>query len=218
MTDQSKENGVAAQSPPPIADAPRVASLASGSRDAWSGTRTMVALVGAAVLLLAMKAAAGVVAPIVLALVVAVGIAPVIGWLIRKGLRANVAFAVTVTVTVIVEIVVILVLSASLGSFALSLPGYQDEFQHLWDSVVAALAAADIDLTALLTFENVNFMTLVHVGMSLIASLTSLFSTLLLVTFTAAFMLLEATSISDKMEVAGMSEATRGSIQRLASQ
>ncbi len=75
----------------------------SDDQDPWAGTRMMVALAGAVVLLLGMRAAADVVAPIVLALVVAVGIAPAIGWLMRRGLKTSAAFGITVTVTVIVE-------------------------------------------------------------------------------------------------------------------
>jgi predicted PurR-regulated permease PerM len=178
----------------------------------------MVALAGAAVLLLAMKAAAAVVAPIVLSLVVAVGIAPAIGWLERKGLRTSIAFAATVTVTVVLEIAVVILLSASLASFALSLPEYEDEFLPLWESVVATLESAGIDVEALLAFESIDFGRLVEIGLSLLGSITNLFSTLILVTFTAAFMLLEATTISGKTQVSGVPGTTSDRIRTLASQ
>ena len=76
MKARSGENGPPDKPSPSIADAPRASLLSPVGGDAWSGTRTMVAVAGAAVLLLAMQAAAAVVAPIVLALVVAVGIEP----------------------------------------------------------------------------------------------------------------------------------------------
>ena len=84
--------------------------------------------------------------------------------------------------------------------------------------MVTTLESAGIDVEALLSFESIDFRRLVDIGLNLLASITSLFSTLMLVTFTAAFMLVEATTISRKTEVSGVSGTTSGRIRKLASQ
>ena len=212
------EHGPAGVSPGSGGAVPHDTRLVTDDNDPWSGTRVMVALVGAVVLLLGMRAGAEIVAPIVLSLVVAVGVAPAIGWLVRRGLGTTMAFSITVIVTVVLELAIIILLSASLGSFALSLPEYEDEFQPLWDSVVKTLDSAGVDVEALLSFENVDFKKLVEIGLEILASVTGLFSALLLVTFTSIFMLLEATTITRKMEASGMAGSTVGRIGKLAVQ
>ncbi len=150
-----KTNDTSAAGPPASGAVPSDAHLVTDGQDPWAGTRMMVALAGAVVLLLGMRAAADVVAPIVLALVVAVGIAPAIGWLQRKGLGTGVAFGITVTVTVIAEIAIILLLSISLASFALSLPDYEDEIQPLWNSTVSFFDSMGVDVEKALDGENI---------------------------------------------------------------
>ena len=201
------------------AAAPRDTHLVSDPNDSWAGTRMMIALVGAVVLLLAMKSAASVVAPIVLALVVAVGVAPAIGWLERRGVGTSMAFAVTVIAMVVLEIALVILLSGALASFALSLPDYEDQFNALWAPLEENLKSAGIDVDALLQNYDINYKQLITLGLQMLASLTNLFSVLILVTFTAIFMLLEATTIGRKMEAAGMAgSATAGRIARLAEQ
>lgn len=182
----------------------------------WAGTRLILALAASVVVIIGLRAGSSVVAPLLLAFVIAVAIAPAIRWLEGKGMRTSAALTTTVVVTVVVEIAIILLLSASLASFALDLPDYADQFADYWDSIVEWFGKVGLDLDALLSFKSIDPERLVRAGIRIIADLTNLFSGLLLVTLTVGFMLAEATTIDRKIASADMPASAVGRFQRLA--
>ena len=178
---------------PPRADA---SGLTAGARLALTAACAVVVIIG-------MRITADVIAPVILAFVVTVAIAPVVGWFMRRGLSRMTAYAVTLTVTLLSAVFIIVLLGASLARFALGLPDYADQIQPYWDWAVRFFDRLGIDLNSLFSLKDLDPKSLVEAGVALVGSLTNLLSVLALMGFVFAFMLLDATTIHRKLE-AGM--------------
>jgi AI-2 transport protein TqsA len=99
----------------------------------------VLGVAGAAVALLSLHAAASVLCPILLAFVLTVVAHPLIGALVRRGMRRGVAVAVTVLLVDGGLIAFTLALALSVGQLATVLPEYSDEWEELLDGLRTTL-------------------------------------------------------------------------------
>ena len=113
-----------------------------GTESRWPlprGLIVVLSMTGLLVTVLALKQFAGIIAPVLLALVLVICFYPLIGFLRRRGAPQWLA----VTVTLITLVVVILGLAAALAlsvaQLATILPTYQAQFTHLTDELRAWL-------------------------------------------------------------------------------
>ncbi len=202
----------------PGAQAPAAdARLMPDERGMTAGARLALTAACAVVVIIGMRITAEVIAPVILAFVVTVAIAPVLGWFMRRGLSRMSAYALTLTVTLLAALFTVVLLSASLASFALGLPDYADEIQPYWDWAVRFFDTLGVDLNSLFSLKDLDPKSLVEAGVALIGSLTSLLSVLTLMGFVFAFMLLDATTIARKLE-AGMLGRALGAAVRLTTE
>ena len=182
-----------------------------------AGARLALTAACAVVVIIGMRITAEVIAPVILAFVVTVAIAPVLGWFMRRGLSRMSAYALTLTVTLLAALFTVVLLSASLASFALGLPDYADEIQPYWDWAVRFFDTLGVDLNSLFSLKDLDPKSLVEAGVALVGSLTNLLSVLTLMGFVFAFMLLDATTIARKLE-AGMLGRALGAAVRLTTE
>ncbi|HET6476197.1 MAG TPA: AI-2E family transporter [Thermoleophilia bacterium] len=201
-------------SPDTLADDAR---LMADEKGLTAGTRLALTAACAVVVIIGMRITATVIAPVILAFVVTVAIAPVLGWFMRRGLSRMSAYALTLTITLLSAVFIIVLLGASLASFALGLPDYADEIQPYWDWAVRFFDRLGIDLNSLFSLKDLDPKSLVEAGVTLVGSLTNLLSVLALMGFVFAFMLLDATTISRKLE-AGMMGRGLGAAVRLTTE
>src|SRR3954451_2876308 len=99
----------------------------------------VLGVAGAAVALGGIRGAAWILAPVVLAFVLAVTVHPLIGVLVRRGLRRGLAVAIAVVVVDAGLIAFVLVLFVSIGQLATVLPDYADEWQQRLDGLRSTL-------------------------------------------------------------------------------
>jgi AI-2 transport protein TqsA len=164
------------------------------------GLIVVLAVAGVLVSVLALRQLAAIIAPVLLALILVIGVHPLTGILRRRGAPMWLA----VTTTLIALVVVILGIGASLAlsvaQLATVLPAYQDNFIALandlraWlgslgvgrDQVMAAIGAID--------FSNVTAL----VG-GLLVGLADVFSNVLFLIFVLVFMGLDAAGFSSRL-------------------
>jgi AI-2 transport protein TqsA len=99
----------------------------------------VLGVAGTSVALWGLHAAAWILAPVVLAFVLTVVAHPLIGALVRRGMRRGLAIAVTVLVIDGGLIAFALALALSIGQLATVLPEYTDEWEELLDGLRATL-------------------------------------------------------------------------------
>jgi AI-2 transport protein TqsA len=184
------------------APAPSVIQPTAGVLPRW-----LLLLLGAATATIAvagLRAIAWLAAPVFLALVVVIGLAPVQRWLRRKGAPSWLATAVLLILvwTVLLAFVGLLVLSVA--QLAALLPNYAGQAEVLIDQVVSSLNNAGIvsgqlsDLVA-----KIDYSQLVGVATGLLSRLTDAASTLLLLLTALVFVAIESSGFGRRIALVG---------------
>ena len=163
----------------------------------------------AVIIILGMRMAAEVVTPIVTAVVITVAISPLLAWQVRKGVPTAVAFITTVVVTLVGALFIIGLMTASLAGFVADLPSYADELQPYWDWMKNGLAKIGINVNELLTLRSIDPKTVLSTGASVAERVIGLLSSLALLALTVFFMLMEAGSVSIKLQKGMAGDALR---------
>jgi AI-2 transport protein TqsA len=104
----------------------------------------VVGVAGTAVALWGMRAAASILGPVFLAFVLTVVAHPLIGALVRRGMRRGLAIAVAVLVVDGGLIAFALALVVSIGQLATVLPEYSDEWQEVLDGLRSTLGGLGV--------------------------------------------------------------------------
>jgi AI-2 transport protein TqsA len=164
----------------------------------------LAGLAGATVAVAGLRAVAWLVAPVFLALVVVVALAPVQTWLQRKGVPRALATTVLLLLvwTVLLSFVALLVISAA--QFAALLPDYSDRAEFLLNSVVNDLNDAGIvsgQLSDLV--RQIDYGQLVGLATGVLSRLTSAASTLLLLLSAMVFMAIESGGFPRRIALVG---------------
>jgi len=174
--------------------------VAPGSFGGSASMRLVIVTACAVIIILGMRMAAEVVTPIVTAVVITVAISPLLAWQVRKGVPTTVAFITTVLVTLVGALFIIGLMTASLAGFITDLPSYSDELEPYWNWVKDLLARIGININELLTLRNIDPKTVLSTGASLAEQVIGLLSSLALLALTVFFMLMEAGSVSTKLQ------------------
>jgi AI-2 transport protein TqsA len=162
--------------------------------------RLLLGLAAVAIVLLAMRVAAPVIVPLLLALVITMAVAPLLRILMRHGVPRWLAWLATVVVTVVAVAFVIVLGFAGVAKLIGTIPQYQDEFAARMQDLTRTVDKGGIDISgitsgrdAILSADRVT-----HVSIALLKhaeGALKLTSLTLLVVF---FMLWEATTINIK--------------------
>lgn len=162
--------------------------------------RALIVAAAIAILLLSLQAAKSVVAPVLLAVFIAVVIAPPLRWIQRKGVPKWIAVALVAFVLLDVGSLLALIATGALEGFRDTLPSYQErltllnEQLGLWleDMGIAKAKEAVTDIFDMALVGSLVRLALSNVG--------ALFANGLLVLLAVVFMLLEAPSLWMKLQ------------------
>jgi AI-2 transport protein TqsA len=169
--------------------------------------RWLLLLVGAAAATIAiagLRAIAWLAAPVLLALVVVIALAPVQSWLRRAGVPRWLSTTVLLILVWTVLLAFVGLLVVSIAQLAALLPGYADEAQRLLSEVVADLNNAGVvsgrlsDLVAKIDYGQI-----VGLASGLLASLTDAATTLVLLLSALVFLAIESSGFSRRMALVG---------------
>ena len=183
------------------APAPATSGLTAGL------PRWLTLLLGAATATIAvagLREIAWLVGPVFLALVVVIALAPVQGWLRRKGAPQWLATTVLLVLvwTVLLAFVALLVLSVA--QLAALLPNYAGQAERLLNGVVQDLNNAGIGSGQLSDLvKKLDYGQLVGVATGLLSSLTSAATTLLLLLSALVFMAIESSGFAHRIALVG---------------
>jgi predicted PurR-regulated permease PerM len=169
----------------------------------WLMPRGLIVLLGMTGLLvsvLALQQFASILAPVLLALVLVIGVHPLTGILRRRGVPMWLA----VTITLVAVLALILGLAAALalsvGRLATILPTYQDRFDQLVDDLRNGLATLGVGRDQIrAVLDQISFGSIASVLGGVLAGLASTFSNLLFLLFVVAFMALDAVGFSGRL-------------------
>jgi AI-2 transport protein TqsA len=180
----------------------------SGGRQGGFGVpRWLLVLVGAAAATIAiagLKAVAWLVAPVFLALVVVVALAPVQGWLQRLGVPRWLATTVLLILVWAVLLAFVALLVASAAQLAALLPDYSSQAEALINDVVDRLNSAGLvsghlsDLVAQIDYGQV-----VGLATGLLRQLMGAATTLVLLLSALVFMAIESSGFPRRMALVG---------------
>ncbi|MGY1695616.1 AI-2E family transporter [Geodermatophilus sp. SYSU D00814] len=160
----------------------------------------VLGVAGTAVALWGVRAASPVLGPVALAFVLAVVVHPLIGALVRRGVRTSVAVAAAVVVVDGGLVVFAVALVVSLGQFAAVLPQYADEWRALLDDVRSLLVSAGTPPEqAADVVPPVELQTVLDAVRTLLAGVAGALGALFLVLATAVFMTAEAAGLPERL-------------------
>ena len=169
----------------------------SQERQSTSFLQMVVGIAAAAVILTVVYGASEIISQFLMAFVITVAVAPVQGWLIRRGMRPVWAFLVTVVSMVVVIGLVMIVLTSSLNQFIQDLPEYQDQFAQTHDQLTQTLESMGISKSTIEAGPTAS--DIVESVGDVAAWLLSAFTTFGFMLALAAFMLFEATAMPAKV-------------------
>jgi AI-2 transport protein TqsA len=155
----------------------------------------------------------GILGPIILAFVLTVVAHPLIGALVRRGMRRGLAVAVAVVLVDGGLIAFALALAVSFGQLATVLPQYSDEWQKILDNVRSTLKGLGIGPDQVqAAVKSISPGTVLSAVEHLLASLAGSVGALVLVLATAVFMIAEAAGLPERLAGVPGSWRLRGAL------
>jgi AI-2 transport protein TqsA len=160
----------------------------------------VLGLAGAAGALWGISTYARLLAPVLLAFVLTVTASPLVGVLVRRGVRRGFAVAVTVVLVDGGLIAFAVALVVSVGQLATVLPQYSDEWQQWVDDVRGALAAAGVGRDQVEQIvSSLDLSSVVSAVGGLLAGVAGAVGALVLVLATVLFMSADATGMPERL-------------------
>ncbi|MDH7499926.1 MAG: AI-2E family transporter [candidate division NC10 bacterium] len=153
--------------------------------------RFLLAAACIVILIAGMKAAASILNPLLLALLLAQTIRPLPDWLIRKGWPSGLSVLVTLLIVLVGGLAVASLLGVSMGQLIDRLPAYQAGLMGLQERVFAFLSARGVNPARLQSLEMFSPNRLVDLGGQLLGAAGQLLSNALLLIFLIALLLFE---------------------------
>ena len=110
-----------------------------------TGNRSIVKVIvggaGLFIILFGMRLSSSILSPILLALIIGISVAPVAGWLKRRGAPDWLALLITIASVILGIVGLIVLLGISLGNLIATLPQYQDSLQGQIEALQGTLGS-----------------------------------------------------------------------------
>ena len=152
------------------------------------------------VAVLAIRQFAGIVAPVLLALVLVIAVHPLTGILRRRGLPMWLATTITLIAVLGLIVGLAAAVALSIARLATILPTYEDDFDELVANLRTWLASLGIgrdEIQAVL--EQISLSKIAELAADILAGLAATFSNLLFLLFVIAFMALDAAGFASRL-------------------
>ena len=191
------------ETPQPPDGGTSAAGVPAALRGHFSPTqRLLVTAAAIGITLLFMRYAAGVLVPILLALVVTMAVSPFLSWLIRRGLPAWLAWLITVILTTAVVVFVFVLGGVGVARLIGELRGYSDELQARLGDAASWLKGAGIDVGGLTQGDALlSSQRIISIGLDLLQAARAVIGGVALTLLIVYFMLAEATTLELKFSM-----------------
>jgi len=168
-------------------------------------------LVGAAAIVIVvagLKAAAGMVAPILLAILLAFAVTPILRWFISRKMKPALALLLTLLVVLVGGLVVVSVTAGSIVQLVDALPKYEAGLTALKDSVLGILAKAGIDTKTILPESLIGPKVVLDIATTVLGTTLDYLSRGLIIVLLTAFVLVELVSVYASESSAKVTQST----------
>jgi AI-2 transport protein TqsA len=157
-------------------------------------TRLLLGVASTVVILAGMHVAADIVAPILLAWVIAISMTPLLNWLIGRGLSARVSQLLVVLIVVVSLVALVLIVGISLSRLMVAIPTYGENLTALKVDIAHAAADIGVDLSDLMRLDFWNADRVVRLASRIAGNVGRAVTTSGITIIVAVLMLLEATA------------------------
>lgn len=176
-------------------------------------TRQLLTMASAVVVLAGMGAAAPVIGPVAIALLITIAWSPASQWLQRKGWSPMIASLTGTLVGVVVLALLVLLIWSSLLQLQNNLPEYEPRVAELRGTLESLLSRLPFETSNLLSSESLQPQAIVGYALKFIGGITSTAGNLALLVLIMAFLMIEGVRYPQKLRDA--LRASAESVQRL---
>jgi AI-2 transport protein TqsA len=176
-------------------------------------TRLLLTIASVIVVLAGMRAAAPVIGPVAIALLITVAWSPASQWLQRRGWPPMVASLTGIVVGVVAIALLVLLVWSSLLQLQENLPAYEPRVAALRESINGFLARLPFEMSNLLEAESLQPGAIVGYALKFIGGITSTAGNLAILVLIMAFLMIEGVRYPQKLRDAF--QASAASTQRL---
>lgn len=159
----------------------------------------VIFMAGIMVLLLAMHQVSDILAPILLAFVLAICTTPFIDWFMKKGAPGWLALLLTLAIDIVLVVALVWLVGSSVQQFSETLPEYQPRFEEIEQNLGGAIDRFGIDTETLKSDESLAPSGLIGMVVDFVAGIVSGLSNWGLIILTGVFFLIEAMSMPRKL-------------------
>lgn len=156
-------------------------------------------LAGISIVLLAMRAASEILAPIILAFILAISTTPLLYWFMKKGAPAWLALLLTIAVNVVIILLLVWLVGSSVQDFGETIAEYEDRFNEITQDVGGVLTKLGVDVDNLAADQFTAPEKLLEVAAGFAGGVVSGISNWGLIIMTSIFFLVEATIMPRKV-------------------
>ena len=174
---------------------------------------TVVTLAAIFIVLLAMRVANAILAPILLAFVLAITTTPLLDWFIKKGAPSWLALILTILLIVIFILGLVWLVGNSVQNFSESISNYQQRFTEIERALGGLLAKLGVDVNNLGADQQTSPQGLLQLAASFVAGIVSGLSNFGLIILTTVFFLVEALVMPRKVQ--SIAQASDAGVQRI---
>lgn len=161
---------------------------------------TVLTLVGILLLLGIARYASAIVVPFLLALFIAIIASTPVNWLKNRGLSSILSVGIVLLVAIVLLLLVSVMLGKTMVQFNEALPGYQEKLNGLTGKITALLLEKGVDIESAGTFDALDPSVVMTFANTLLTGLADVFSNIVLIMFTAMFMLFDVLDFPRKMK------------------
>ena len=176
------------------------------SQNGWTiprGLIVVLSLAGVVVAVGGMRSISGILGPAFLALMIVVGVDPLMGWLVRRRVPRILAGILSMFAAFLIILVLAGALALSVARLASLLPDYTDQFNDLVDDAEQFLVNRGVEQEQIQeALSGFDWTQLVDVVQTLLTSLLNVFSNIVFILALMFFMFIDAMSFDRRLEVA----------------
>jgi predicted PurR-regulated permease PerM len=161
---------------------------------------SVVLFAGIAILLFAMREASDIIAPILLAFILAICTTPFLNWFVKKGIPGWLALVITIGIDVLVLVGLVWLISRSVQDFSNTVSQYDQRFAEIEQSLSGVLDNLGVDPDELAPDESTSTRSLLEFVAGFVGGIVSGISNWGLIVMTGIFILVEALSMPRKIQ------------------
>lgn len=162
--------------------------------------RAVIAGACIVIILAGMRAASSLVGFILLAMLLAVSITPVLGWLVKKGLSRSFALLIIILIVIVGGVGVATFVGTSLAELVQMLPEYEAGLDEVTKSFTDLLSRFGIDLSDLFSRGEFDPKRLLQIATTLISGVLSAISSSIFLFILISLMLVEFSNFEEKLQ------------------